>query len=482
MSLTLKNVACAIFLCSGIVLASEGPSSDDTVDCYLPIEGGWAIHLSPDPNAPRAEPGSRIGVVDRASSYGEGHAFYQPGQGDNPRLHRRPLYPPADKSLVWSQAERAKFPQCGFRPLVLAYNEPRFLFDFHAAGGLLGHLYIGLMREGGPSKWFHQWADLNVSYVDGRMEYVLKDPEFPNVTIRLVAGALAASVGLVVKVEVEGAEEHASLVWAYGGASAFFTNYAMTDPHFNFAPEQCAKDVVAWKSGAEHPPSPPSRGEWFSLTRAFDKNDSIMEQVFAAARFMPDWKALVEGGSSRTGESGFGDPSKFVNSPAELVKAADFADSARMEKTNCVAVQRIPLRKQKKASNTPLRPPQGDLFVIHRRRHGREHRRGHPQTRSRVRCDAGAQQGDCVAHNCPYARSVPQCGGYDDGLCHGRYVGRFDGNARRLVVALWLSRLARLVRDELLLVDGPHSDGDQELRRAWPDQIRRRCGRDVESA
>ena len=150
----------ATVLFQGWALALQNLPNDTAVDCYLPIEGGWFIHLSPDPDAPRMAPGSCIGAVDRGSSYGEGHAFYRPGQGDNPRPHRRLLYPPADKSLVWSEEERGTFPQCGFRPLVLACNEPRFLFDLHSGGGLLGHLQIGVVLKNGASKWFQKWADL----------------------------------------------------------------------------------------------------------------------------------------------------------------------------------------------------------------------------------------------------------------------------------------------------------------------------------
>ena len=102
------------------------------------------------------------------------------------RFRRRPLFPPADKTLVWTADELPKLERCGFRPLVLAYNEPRFLFDFHSAGGLLGHLYVGLTSVG-ASKWFHEWSELNVRYVDGRMEYTLRDAAFPGVVVNLVA-------------------------------------------------------------------------------------------------------------------------------------------------------------------------------------------------------------------------------------------------------------------------------------------------------
>jgi len=91
-------------------------------DFYEPIPGGWRIRVSADPRAPRPEPNSQIGVV--ATS---------PSDKGNPRLHRRPLYPPADRSLIFTPEQMPAIERCGFRPLVLAYIEPRFLFDFHGA-------------------------------------------------------------------------------------------------------------------------------------------------------------------------------------------------------------------------------------------------------------------------------------------------------------------------------------------------------------
>ena len=45
----------------------------------------------------------------------------------------------------------------------------------------------------GASKWFHQWSELNVRYVDGGMEYTICDPSFPGVTVSLTALPLADS-------------------------------------------------------------------------------------------------------------------------------------------------------------------------------------------------------------------------------------------------------------------------------------------------
>lgn len=285
-------------------------------DCYEPVHNGWHVRLGGDTSNP-PQPGSGIGVIAPNDAY-----------SGNGRLHRRPLYPPADRSLLFTPDELAQLERCPFRPLVLAYNEPRFLFDFHSAGGLLGHLYIGLTTPN-ASKWFHQWRDLDVSYVDGRMVYEITDPDFPGVAVALEAAALAQSVGLILRINVKGAPDGATLVWAYGGASAWFTNWAMTAKEFDFAPDQCAKDNLRWDNGI------------FTLTRAFDESDVIMREVFAVAKRLPDWRARILGGAAAHTRSGFGDPNAFPVSPAELLKTADW--NASQEKTGAVAVQEISL-------------------------------------------------------------------------------------------------------------------------------------------
>jgi Domain of unknown function (DUF4450) len=252
---------------------------------YEPVQGGWEIHIKGQQCVTTSRSTSGIGVV----------------QG-NPRLNRRPLYPPADKTMIWNADELPKLERCGFRPLIVAYNEPRFLFDFHSAGGLLGHLQIGLSTAG-ATKWFHQWSDLDVRYVDGAMEYTIHDGSFPGITVSLTAVPLADSAGLIVKVRVEGLREPATLVWAYGGASAFFTNYNMDAPEFRFAPQQCSKDEIILNE------------DGFVLRRAFDSSDVYTKEIFAATRYLTNWQAVIHGGSSWAGESGFGMPETFTNPP-----------------------------------------------------------------------------------------------------------------------------------------------------------------------
>jgi hypothetical protein len=296
-------------LIAGVVAVALLAGGGPVVGQYTPVAGGWQIRLTPDAGAGRPAAGSDIGVVE----------------GDY-RLHRRPLYPPADRTMIWTAAEIEKIPRCTFRPLVVAYNEPRFLFDYHAAGGLLGHLYIGLVR-GDESKWFHQWAEAEVAYVDGRMTYTLRDASFPGVEVRLDASALSESAGLVVKVSVSGDLDGAKLVWAYGGASGFFTNYNMGAKEFEFAPEQCGKDMIRLDGGR------------FELHRAFDTSDAIANEPFCAWRYLPEWHAVIEGGSSWKGAAGLGAPESFKQSPAALAGSM----TAGGEGQNKVAVQVVEL-------------------------------------------------------------------------------------------------------------------------------------------
>ena len=80
---TKYNLLVLLVIAASATFAQGGPTSAPVFNCYQPIPGGWEIRIPSDPNAPRPLPGSRIGVVE-----------------GNARLHRRPLFPPADKTLV----------------------------------------------------------------------------------------------------------------------------------------------------------------------------------------------------------------------------------------------------------------------------------------------------------------------------------------------------------------------------------------------
>ncbi|MDX9972223.1 MAG: DUF4450 domain-containing protein [FCB group bacterium] len=291
----------------GLVLCVLAAGETRVVNLYTPSEGGYSLHIG---QGQRPAPACEIGIAR-----------------DEVRIHRRPLYPPSDRRMIWTDEQLAQIPRSTFRPLVVAYNEPRFLFDYHSAGGLLGHLYIGISQDG-AGKWFHAWPEVDVSYTDGRMDYVLRDAAFPGVTVRLSASPLADSAGLIVKVTLEGATGGTRLLWGYGGASAFFTNYNMGAPEFSFSPAQCAKDRIVLNQGR------------FALHRKFDETDVATKEAFSVWRKLPGWEAVIRGGASWQGRTGFGDPVAFADSPTALSRATDWTDAG--EKANCVAAGEAP--------------------------------------------------------------------------------------------------------------------------------------------
>ena len=328
--------------------ADSATPPKDVADCYLPVEGGWRIRITADPAALRLKPGEAIGVVGeddgRHCHKVWGHGVPSPiPDPEGPRMHRRPLYPPADRTLVWSKEELAKRERIPFRPLILAANEPRFLIDLDSAGGLSGHLLLGLSLDQGPSgngdrhpagnvqsktnaqhpgasprfrsKWLHQSDDLDVRYVEGRMEYAVRDAAFPGVTVRLVVLPLAESVGLVAKFRVEGLSKPGQLVWTFGGASGFTTNYHHWAPQYRFAPDQCGDNAIRWENGR------------FTLLRK--------------------GTAVMRGGGSRPDGCGLGDPRKVMDSPAAVLASARWCSAEKTaEEAKCVALQRISLGKE----------------------------------------------------------------------------------------------------------------------------------------
>jgi hypothetical protein len=271
---------------------------DTVINCYLPIEGGWHIRITDDPTKPCLKPGEAIGVAV------------------DPRVHRRALFPPADRTLVWTKEALAKRERTAFRSLIIAGNEPRFVFDLDIDGGISSHLLLGLRVDQGPSKWLHQFNDIDVRYVDGRMEYVLQDASFPGITVRLTLLPLAESVGLLMKFRVEGATQPGELVWVYGGASNFNKDRDHADCYeYRYSPEQCNDNMVRWEKGR------------FAILRG--------------------GVAVVRGGGSLSEGTGFGDPKAVLESPAAVCASAQWCSATdAAEEAKRVALQEVRVGKE----------------------------------------------------------------------------------------------------------------------------------------
>ena len=280
---------------------------------YKPVENGYTIKINSVCNESETEGGNVKSSVQ-----------------SNVRLHRRPLYLPADKTMIWNDDELKKLERLSFRPLIIAYNEPRFVFDFHTAGGLLGNLFIGINIADKKSKWLHQWSQIQITYSEGIMKYIISDAEFPEIIISLEATAMASSAGMMVRIKVCGDCEGLSIIWCYGGASAFYTCYDFENPEFIYHPLQCKKDLIKIDKFS------------FSLIRAFDDTDTCMNTKKMATLIAPNhllgWKAHIQGGATGKSRIGFGDPYKVKNSPYQFISSVEWSDNHNgNEKVNCVA-------------------------------------------------------------------------------------------------------------------------------------------------
>ncbi|NJD03073.1 MAG: DUF4450 domain-containing protein [Ruminiclostridium sp.] len=292
---------------------------ESVFNCYIPEDKGFCINISGKITDSSTNDGKKIGIVN-----------------DNPRLHRRPLYPPTDKSMIWDGADLERLGPFGFRPLVVAYNGPRFMFDFHIAGGILGHLLIGVIVDGKTGKWLHEWSDIRLSYTEGRMDYIISDPQFPGMEVFLSAAALCGAAGLIVKACVKGAKGNIALIWAYGGASAIYDNHVLDDEEYRFKPEHCKKDFISILKNS------------FELNRAFDATDTYISAYKAVAGCIPGWKARVAGGCSGECILGFGEPDFLLESPEKLVNHTDFNNEMAPDgKMNCVVVSKVEINREK---------------------------------------------------------------------------------------------------------------------------------------
>lgn len=287
---------------------------ENTADCYIPVEGGWSVRNTEDKAAPRLKDDSVIGVVV-----------------PYPMPARRPLFPPADRSMIWSPNEMKAIADYCFRPLVMGYIKPRFVFDFHTAGGILGHLHLGIANNAGKGKWFHEFSDITTRYIDGRIDYRLTDNEFPGLIVNLSASPTSETIGLVVKAAFEGKKDDLEFIWVYGGASAYYTNWNDFAREYRYDAQDSAKDIIRYDAGT------------MALIRSFDKEDVYSSQIFCVNRKF-EYSAHMELGSSFEARQGFGMPGTVTQSPRDVINAAQWVNGPqKMEKKNAVSVGAVKL-------------------------------------------------------------------------------------------------------------------------------------------
>lgn len=214
---------------------------------------------------------------------------------DSTRHHRRPLYPPADKSMVWGEEDLKKIKRLTFRPLIMAYNEPRFVFDYHTAGGLLGHLMLAVCDSKTKSgKWLHNFDDIRMIYSDGVIRYEIKDTAYQDFICIIEAAPSADTIGLILRIKVSGDATGKTILAFYGGASAFYTRKRYDMPEYIYDPIHSNKDTIEFNKNS------------FTLIRAFYPDDICMTEKYMAPNFLHDYTAKIRVDSQNFDFCGYG--------------------------------------------------------------------------------------------------------------------------------------------------------------------------------
>ncbi len=276
---------------------------------YVPIIGGYAGEILEGTVVPVAR------TTDIESEIPNDYNW----STDNPRKHCRPLYMPCDKQNVWEPAELALLERMAFRPFAAAFHEPRFIYDFHNAGGILGSLRLAIVGHISTSKWLHEWENIRISYVDGCLEYVLDDRDFPMVTVKLAICSLGEASGTILRIAVVGMVADMRLIWMFGGAvSDLMDHQYKYNKEMALTPEHAEHDRIEIKGISA-----------FTLLRDFREDDPSMKFEMMAANLLPAWSAKVTGGGTSIRRIGFADANALA-SPLDFWRSAEWSEQGEM--------------------------------------------------------------------------------------------------------------------------------------------------------
>ena len=135
--------------------------------------------------------------------------------------------------------------------VVLAGDKPFLKFGENKV--MLGAFMLALKR-GQHAKWLQDFSDIASRYRPGRMEWIVRDPDFTGTTIELEVVPLAKGAGFALGAQINHPEPGDVLVWANGAArqesESVLWAYDVTSiaqanrVYRSFAPEDCQKNQV----------------------------------------------------------------------------------------------------------------------------------------------------------------------------------------------------------------------------------------------
>ncbi|MGC4030918.1 MAG: DUF4450 domain-containing protein [Tepidisphaeraceae bacterium] len=232
-----------------------------------------------------------------------------------------------------------------------AGDKPEFSLYLPGRGGVTR---VGLSING-QTKWLRDAATIGARYADAAMSYVVTDPAWPGVTVRLKAVGLREREGLALRIEADGLTEPAELLIAYGGAAGdkssrngdIGTEKSVVSKYFALTPEHCRgnrftveKNVFVLDGKAARTigiaPADAKLGtadarEWASpelLKKSVgEKSETpLMFMTAALSPKTPAYFVLLNAGAASTSQPG-GDSATLATSSAAFSAEKAFADA-----------------------------------------------------------------------------------------------------------------------------------------------------------
>lgn len=145
---------------------------------------------------------------------------------NGPAYFNRPLFGTHEPTMLMS----------GDRP-AFAYFSPDDL-------GKVGTLYVGIVTPAG-GKWLHQFADIRSTYQPGLTRHVVEDPLLGGGSLELTAVPLSMAEGFLIRLQWRKPPTTAvRLVWSFGGASGYRTNYSARVDKLHLSPADAEGNQV----------------------------------------------------------------------------------------------------------------------------------------------------------------------------------------------------------------------------------------------
>lgn len=144
--------------------------------------------------------------------------------------------------------------------MLLSGDRPAFAWFSPADLGKIGTLYLGVAAAG-RGKWLHEFAAINAVYQPGLTRHVVEDPVLQGGSLEVTAVPLSMAEGFMLRLRwVKPPSAALRLVWAFGGASGYRTNYSARIEKLHLSADDSAGNVARVWGGHFSLTSPTMKG------------------------------------------------------------------------------------------------------------------------------------------------------------------------------------------------------------------------------